>query len=74
MSLRSFLRGVGSVLDLFPTMPDRDLPKTDAEAFQRDWEALMRDWEKCSGGHCVDHPPHAVYATKGVDAAKGGEA
>lgn len=73
MSLRSFLIGIGSVLDLFPTTPDRDLPKTDAEAFQRDWEALMDDWQKCSHGQ-FDHPHCPSQPSTKSDAAKGGGA
>ncbi len=47
MSWRDFLRGVGSVIDLFGvSAPHVDIPKDDDEAFRRDAEALRGDWSR----------------------------
>ena len=48
--MRAFWRGVASILDLFGVPQEPDLPKTDAEAFQRDADALRGDWDS--------HPRH----------------
>lgn len=51
MSWRDFLRGVGSVLDIFGvSAPPVDLPKDDDEAFRRDAEAIRGDWEAAARG------------------------
>lgn len=44
--LKNFLKGMGSVLEIFQSAPSYKYPKSDAEAIKSDWEAVGKDFQK----------------------------
>jgi hypothetical protein len=57
MSMKSFIRGMGSVFDIYPTDNNRNQivkapTVSDAEAFRKDLEAIGQDFKYAIG--CVD--------------------
>ncbi len=63
--MRAFLEGMARCFDLFGILDEPiDLPKTDAEAFERDKLALQKDWETIYGQAVFLEPPVAQSEDK----------